>query len=106
MLLPNQTGSIEFTSIIQANSYIPIKNKVIANTPGDKYLANNLAEFTIYPVGRDFSTSGTSIGDRVRSDSNFNGIQNSGEQGIKNVKVQLVSCTGDKLFDTAYSNNE
>jgi len=44
------------------------------------------------------------IGDRVRSDTNFNGIQNSGEMGIKNTKVELIACSGTKtIIDTSYT---
>ncbi|HMY80778.1 MAG TPA: SdrD B-like domain-containing protein [Candidatus Absconditabacterales bacterium] len=95
-------GRITLQGAIQTGSNVPVKNKVILNTPGDKYLANNISEYIVYPSGRNFS--GGALGDRVWSDTNFNGIQNSGEQGIKNIKVELVGCTGNQnIKDTTYT---
>jgi hypothetical protein len=43
------------------------------------------------------------IGNRVWNDHNKNGIQDFGELGIKNVKVELYDCT-EKLVHTTYTN--
>ncbi len=40
-----------------------------------------------------------SIGDRVWNDVNMNGIQESGEQGMKDVLVRLMDCSGSKLAE-------
>jgi hypothetical protein len=42
----------------------------------------------------------TKVGDYVWEDSNFNGIQDSGEKGIANVTVRLLSSTGSILKTT------
>jgi len=53
--LPNQSGSILFKVNVASGSSLPIKNKIIANAVGDKYLANNISEVTTYPLGWDIS---------------------------------------------------
>ena len=101
--MPNQSGSINFKVTVASWSNIPIKNKIIANAVGDKYLANNISEAIIYPLG--WSGNASTIGDKVWSDTNFNGIQNVGEPGIRNIIVELISCTGNTIIDTSYSDN-
>lgn len=102
-LQANQSGTIQFTTKIQQDIKLPIKNKVLANSPWDKYLANNISEYTIYPVW--WIVSWNSIGDRVRSDKDFNGIQNSWESWVSNIKLELLSCSWTQALDIVYSNS-
>jgi hypothetical protein len=52
----------------------------------------------------DFGYRGTaSIGDRVWSDTNGNGVQDSGEAGINGVTVQLLDSTGTVIATTTTS---
>ncbi len=46
-----------------------------------------------------------SIGNFVWEDKNFNGIQDAGEQGIKNVTVKLLNAAGNVLATTATDND-
>jgi len=39
------------------------------------------------------------IGDKVWNDVNMNGIQDSGEEGMKDVLVRLMDCSGNKLAE-------
>ncbi|MFK8029706.1 MAG: SdrD B-like domain-containing protein, partial [Gammaproteobacteria bacterium] len=39
------------------------------------------------------------IGDRVWEDANANGFQDMGEQGLANVQVNLLNCSGDAVLD-------
>lgn len=43
------------------------------------------------------------LGDRVWKDKNKNGVQDDGEYGIKDVKVQLYNCNG-QLIAATYTN--
>ncbi len=55
------------------------------------------AEITIVPAG--------SLGDTVWKDSNGDGIQNNGEQGIEDVEVHLFDCDGNYLASTETDEN-
>ncbi|MEY3122044.1 MAG: hypothetical protein RI993_869, partial [Pseudomonadota bacterium] len=46
-----------------------------------------------------------SIGDRVWEDKNFNGIQDAGESGIKNVAVKLLNTAGNVIATTTTGND-
>ncbi len=47
----------------------------------------------------------SSLGDRVWEDTNKNGIQDAGEQGIANVTVKLYDCSGNLLAQTTTDAN-
>ncbi len=46
-----------------------------------------------------------SIGDKVWFDTNMNGIQDQGENGIQNILVKLLDCNGNILDSTLTDNN-
>jgi uncharacterized surface anchored protein len=49
---------------------------------------------------QDFGYRSTNLGDRVWSDTNRNGVQDSGEAGVSGVTVQLIASDGTTVLNT------
>ncbi len=77
----------------------------VASPNRDENLDDNSSCVQFFIEERPPLPSNIRIGDRVWLDSNENGIQDSGEAGLANVNVQLLSSPGGNLIATTTTNS-
>lgn len=97
---PNQEFSFKVVTKLLSADFDQLKNTVSVGVlnGSESTLNNNTAEHIISKQGN------SSIGDLIWMDTNKNGIQENGENGVRDLQVQLIWCTSVSPLYTTFTN--
>ncbi|NLP12286.1 DUF11 domain-containing protein, partial [bacterium] len=101
-------ASVSYRVTVRASTQLgTFENCAFVSSPNlDENLNNNSTCSQFFILERPAGNSNIRIGDRVWQDANKNGVQDEGENGLANVKVQLLSSPGGNLIaETATDEN-
>ncbi|OPZ72574.1 MAG: Serine-aspartate repeat-containing protein F precursor [bacterium ADurb.Bin478] len=93
-------ASVSYRVTVRANTQLgTFENCAFVSSPNlDENLNNNSSCSQFFILERPAGNSNIRIGDRVWQDTNKNGVQDEGENGLAKVKVQLLSSPGGNLI--------
>jgi hypothetical protein len=102
LLIAGNTALVEF-NLKDAYQALPssIAFAVYAGSQQDSTIGEDFSPNTITSGGAITVPVPSLIGDRVWNDTNANGIQDQGEQGIDGWNVQLQTCSGQSVQTTS-----